>query len=74
MYYPGAPLFLAPTCLIACECGELFAGYENGDVVKLRDAEDNDLAGGLGLGPILYMYREDPECTACGGDLKFTAV
>ncbi|MFE9924285.1 hypothetical protein ACFYQA_22690 [Streptomyces sp. NPDC005774] len=66
-------LFLAPVVLFTCECGDVFAGYENGDVIKLHDAEYGDL-GGLSLGPILYMYREDPDCTGCGGDLVFTAL
>lgn len=67
-------LFLAPTCLISCKCGDLFAGYENGEVVKLHDAEYGEADLPFPVGGTVADYREDPECTGCGGDLMFSAV
>lgn len=69
-------LFKAPTVVIACECGDLFAGYEDGTVVKLRDAMDSEYAelGGVEIGPFLHLYYDDPECSGCGGDLNFSAI
>jgi hypothetical protein len=71
-----ATLFKAPTVLITCKCGDMLAGYEDGDVIKLRDAEcpEYDVLGGVWIGPYLHLYYEDPECSGCGGDLKFTAI
>ncbi|QOV06210.1 hypothetical protein KGG72_gp80 [Streptomyces phage Salutena] len=69
-------LFMAPTMTISCKCGELYAAYENGHVIKLRDSSEPDYEGmgGVWLGRTLHYYTEDPECTACFGDLIFTAI
>ncbi|MEU4984888.1 hypothetical protein [Streptomyces sp. NPDC021969] len=71
-----SPLFMAPTVVITCECGDTYAGYEDGTAVKLKDAmcPEYDELGGVDLGQILHMYYEDPECSGCGGDLKFAAL
>ncbi|MGM9381099.1 hypothetical protein [Streptomyces antibioticus] len=67
-----SPLFLAPTVLITCECGDVFAGYESGEVIKLHDAEYGE--AGVSLGAILFMYREDPECAGCFRPLEFSEL
>ncbi|MET8111199.1 hypothetical protein [Streptomyces prasinus] len=69
-------MFMAPTVVITCECGDTYSGYENGHVVKLRDAEcpEYNELGGVWLGPMLNLYYDDPECSGCGGDLSFASL
>lgn len=67
-----SPEFLAPVVLITCKCGDTFAGYERGLVMKLRDAEYGECD--WWVGGTVKSYREDPECSGCGGDLTFTAI
>lgn len=64
--------FMAPTVVISCPCGDVFAGYENGLVIKLRDAEYGE--SGMWVGASVQDYREDPECSNCFNTLSFTAL
>ncbi|MFG2923899.1 hypothetical protein ACGFYA_20620 [Streptomyces sp. NPDC048305] len=64
--------FMAPTVLITCECGDVFAGYENGDVIKVRDAEEGEC--GSWVGGTVADYREDPQCSGCLSEMTIRSI